>query len=130
VGVLGHRGFGEIEAALRFAAETGHRWFVPETLRVRGELLARRGSHDPDVLAELFRQSMGEAHQQRALYWERSSAINLAELLRSQNRDAEAHAALGPIYARFTEGFSAKSLIRAKTILAATPSDGRDSRRQ
>jgi non-specific serine/threonine protein kinase len=64
------------------------------------------------------------------VYWERSSAINLVELLRSQNRDAEAHAALGPIYDRFTEGFSAKSLIRAKGILVETPSDGRNSRRQ
>ncbi len=132
LGALGRidDGLGEIEAALRFAAQTGHRWFVPETLRVKGELLARRGSHDPDAVAEFFRQSMGEAHRQRALYWELSSAINLAELLRSQNRHAEAHAALGPIYKRFTEGFSAKNLIRAKSILAATPSDGRDSRRQ
>jgi non-specific serine/threonine protein kinase len=114
-------GLSEINAALRFAAETGHRWFVPETLRVKGELFARRRSDDPEAIAELFRQSIGQAHQQQALYWELSAAISLAELMRSQNRDGEAHAVVGPVYDRFTEGFSAISLKRAKSILEGTP---------
>jgi non-specific serine/threonine protein kinase len=119
LGALGRvdDGLSEIDAALRFAAETGHRWFVPETLRVRAELFARRGSDDPEVIADLFRQSIGQAHQQQALYWELSAAISLAELLRGQNRDAEARVVLGPVYDRFTEGFSAVSLKRAKSIL-------------
>ena len=121
-------GLGEIATALRFAAETGSRWFVPETLRVKGELLVRRGSDDPEVSAELFRQSIREAHQQQALYWELSAAISLAELMRSQNRDGEAQAVLAPIYDRFTDGFSTKNLKRAKSILGETPSNGRDSR--
>ena len=121
-------GLGEIATALRFAAETGSRWFVPETLRVKGELLVRRGSDDPEVSAELFRQSIREAHQQQALYWELSAAISLAELMRSQNRDGEAQAVLTPIYDRFTDGFSTKNLKRAKSILGETPSNGRDSR--
>ncbi len=121
-------GLREIATALRFAAETGHRWFVPETLRVKGELLARRGSDDPEVIAELFCQSIGEAHQQQALYWELSAAISLAELMRSQNRGVEAQAMLAPVYDRFTEGFSAISLKRAKSILGGTPSGGRELR--
>jgi non-specific serine/threonine protein kinase len=121
-------GLDEIAAALRFAAETGSRWFVPETLRVKGELLVRRGSDDPEVSAELFRQSIREAHQQQALYWELSAAISLAELMRSQNREGEAQAVLTPIFDRFTDGFSTKSLKRAKSILGETPSNGRDSR--
>ena len=119
-------GLSEIATALRFAAETGSRWFVPETLRVKGELLARRGSDDPEVSAELFRQSIREAHQQQALYWELSAAISLAELMRSQNRDGEAQAVLTPIYDRFTDGFSTKNLKRAKSILGETPSNGRE----
>ena len=68
-------------------------------------------------VTDLFRQSIGQAHQQQALYWELSAAISLAELLRGQNKDAEARAVLGPVYDRFTEGFSAVSLKRAKSIL-------------
>ena len=116
-------GLSEIATALSFAAETGNRWFVPETLRVRGELLARRGADDPEVIAELFRQSMRQAHEQQALYWELSAAISLAELRRSQNRDAELQTALAPVYDRFTEGFSAINLKRAKKLLAGTRSD-------
>ena len=110
-------GLDEIGTALRFAAETGSRWFVPETLRVKGELMVRRGSDDPEVSAELFRQSIREAHQQQALYWELSAAISLAELMRSQNREGEAQAVLTPIFDRFTDGFSTKSFKRAKSIL-------------
>jgi non-specific serine/threonine protein kinase len=121
-------GLSEIDTALHFAADTGHRWFLPETLRVKGELLARRGSDDPGVIADLFRHSISEAHQQQALYWELSAAISLADLMRSQNRDVEAQAVLGPVYDRFTEGFSTISLKRAKSILGGTRSDRREWR--
>ena len=42
---VGHRsgrfdeGLDEIDEALRFAVETDYRWFVPEILRIKGELL-------------------------------------------------------------------------------------------
>ena len=110
-------GLAEIDTALRFARETGHRWFVPETLRVKGELLALQGPSDRAGIADLFRGSMREAHQQRALYWELSAAISLAELMRSQHRDAEARAVLAPVYERFTEGFSMAKVKRAKILL-------------
>ena len=110
-------GLAEIDAALRFAAATGHRWFVPEILRVKGELLALRGSGDPTVIADVFRGSMREAGEQHALYWELSAAISLAELLRGQHREAEARAVLAPVYDRFTEGFSATKVKYAKMLL-------------
>jgi len=74
------------------------------------------------------RHSISEAHQQQALYWELSAAISLADLMRSQNRDVEAQAVLGPVYDRFTEGFSTISLKRAKSILGGTRSDRREWR--
>jgi non-specific serine/threonine protein kinase len=110
-------GLAEIDAALRFATETGHRWFVPEILRVKGELLALRGSGDRAAVADLFRGSMRLAREQQALYWELSSAISLAELLRDQHRVVEAHAVLAPVYERFTEGFSAAIVKRANVLL-------------
>jgi non-specific serine/threonine protein kinase len=110
-------GLTEIDTALRFAVETGHRWYVPEITRVKGELLALRGSGDPAAVEDLYRESMSLAHEQHALYWELSTAISLAELLRDQHRETEARAVLNPIQDRFSEGFSAMKLQRAKMLL-------------
>ncbi len=106
-----------IDAALRVAAETGHLWFAPELSRVKVELLVSRGSDAPGVVAELLYRVMRETRQQHALYWELSAAITLAELLRGQHREAEAHAVLAPVYNCFTEGFSATRLRHAKVLL-------------
>ncbi len=110
-------GLSEIDAALRFAVATGHRWFVPETLRVKGELLARHGSDAPAAVMDLFRQSMSQAHQQHALYWELSAAINLAEIMQNQHMDAEAKAVLASLYGRLAEGFSASRVKQAEALL-------------
>jgi len=107
----------EIDAALH-VAETGHPWCVPELSRVKGELLALRGSDDPAAVEDLFRGSMRLAGEQQALYWELSAAISLAELLRGQRREAEARAVLASVYDRFTEGFSAAKPRRAKMLLS------------
>jgi non-specific serine/threonine protein kinase len=51
LGALGRidDGLAAIGIALRFAAETGTRWFVPETLRIEGQLRALRDPADPAV---------------------------------------------------------------------------------
>ena len=110
-------GLAETDAALRVAAETGYHWFVPELLRVKSELLARRGLGERAEAEDLFRRSMSLAGKQQALYWELAAAISLAELLRGQGRDVEARAVLAPVYDRFTEGFSAAKMERAKWLL-------------
>jgi non-specific serine/threonine protein kinase len=108
-------GLVELDAAQRFAEETGHRWFIPETLRVRGDLLARRDSDDPASVMDLYRQAMAQAREQNALYWELSAAISLAEFMRGQDMDVAA--ILRPVYDRFTEGFATHRLRRAAAML-------------
>lgn len=107
----------EIDEALRFAIETDYRWYVPEILRIKGELLALRGFKDPALIEDLFRQSMRQANTQQAAYWELSAAISLAELLRRQQRDVEARAMLSPLYQRFAAGFSAPRVKQAKALV-------------
>ena len=107
----------ETDAALRVAAETRYDWFVPELLRVKGELLALNSVNAGPVVEDLFRRSMNLAREQQALYWELSTAISLAELLHGQHRDADARAVLAPVYDRFTEGFSAAKVQHAKFLL-------------
>jgi non-specific serine/threonine protein kinase len=110
-------GLAEIEEALRFVDQTDCRWFMPEILRAKGELLALRGLGDAAAVEDLFRQSMSKAAQQQALYWELCAATSLAELMYGQQREAEARAVLAPVYQRFTEGFSAAKLKEAKALL-------------
>jgi len=114
-------GLGEIDGALRFVEDTSCRWFIPEILRTKGELLALRGADDSAIIAALFRRSMGEAHEQQALYWELRAATSLARLLRDQDRRDDAVACLRPVYDRFTEGFDTADLIAARALLDAAP---------
>ncbi len=111
-------GVAEIDGALRFAEETDYRWFLPEILRVKGELLARRGSEDPAVTAELFVRSLEQARDQQALYWELRAGISLAEALQRQHKPDAAREILSPIYNRFTEGFSVPMMRHAKRLLS------------
>ncbi|TXR48191.1 ATP-binding protein [Phyllobacterium endophyticum] len=110
-------GLCEIEASLRFAIETDYRWFVPEMLRTKGDLLALRDTDHPSVIEDMYRRSMQQANDQKALYWELSAATSLAGHLQKQRKDAEALAVLAPVYGRMTEGFAAPSVKRAKSIL-------------
>jgi non-specific serine/threonine protein kinase len=60
-------GLRQIDKALELAMETDYRWFVPEILRTKGELLALQGSDDAAHIEDLFRQSMSQAREQQAL---------------------------------------------------------------
>jgi non-specific serine/threonine protein kinase len=119
LGVVGRidHAIGEIDEALRSAAETGYQWFVPEILRNKGELLARRGLDDRAAIDDLFRQSMRQSRAQQAVYWELCAATSLAETLQGRHKEAEARRVLAPVYDRLTEGFFASRVKRAKTLL-------------
>ena len=110
-------GLTEIDEVLHFAQHADYRWFVPEILRVKGELLALRGFDDPAPIEDLFRKSMRQANAQQAVYWELSAATSLAQLLQGQHRYTEARVVLSPVYDRFTEGFSASRVKQAKALL-------------
>jgi non-specific serine/threonine protein kinase len=110
-------GLHEIDEALRLADKTNYRWFIPEILRTKGELLTLRGAEEWVSIENLFRQSMSQAGAQRAAYWELSSATSLATLMRNQHRDAEARTVLSLAYGRLTEGFSASRVKQAKSLL-------------
>ncbi len=111
------QGLEEVDKALRFAVETDYRWFEPEILRVKAELLLQRSSENPELMEGLLRQSMAQASAQQAAYWELFAATSLAELLRSDHKDDAALDVLAPIYGRLIEGFSAPRVKRAKALL-------------
>jgi non-specific serine/threonine protein kinase len=113
-------GLAELDAALRFATETARWWFVPETLRVKGELLALRGAGDSAVV-NCWHRGLELARAQDALFWELRLAASLARLRAAQNRHGEARQILAPVYDRFTEGFGTPDLRAAKVFLDELP---------
>ncbi|HLJ06039.1 MAG TPA: winged helix-turn-helix domain-containing protein, partial [Acetobacteraceae bacterium] len=87
-----------IDDALERAERTEERWYLPEILRIRGELSAD---------ANYFARSLQVAREQNALSWELRAAASQV-----RGRHAEP-ALLGATLARFTEGFSTADLLAA-----------------
>jgi class 3 adenylate cyclase/tetratricopeptide (TPR) repeat protein len=107
--------FGHLTKAQRLTDETGERWTLAETLRLRGDVLLATG--DRSGADASYRESIAIAQQQSAKLWELRAAISLARLWRDQGKRVEAHALFAPIYGWFTEGFGTPVLQEAKALL-------------
>jgi predicted ATPase len=106
------------EQAIERAELTEARWLLPESLRIKGELLLLQAADGPAAAAEAcFQQALDWARRQGALSWELRVTLSLARLLRGQGRSADAMALLQPVYDRFTEGFATADLEHAKNLL-------------
>lgn len=107
-----------IEEALTWCEQTGERWFLPEAMRLKGDLLRVKGGGPSRRQAErMYREAMALAHTQRALAWELRCATSLAGLLVEGTRHEEAVALLEPVILRFTEGFATRDLQVASRLL-------------
>jgi tetratricopeptide (TPR) repeat protein len=123
-------GLGEPTAALEAVSEAiaiadrrdgSQRWYVPELLRIKGNVLLQQGS-DWSALAEDCYDQAGElAREQGTLFWELRIALSLARLKVSQGHNDEARKILVPVYDRFTEGFATTDLQAARTMLDGLP---------
>ena len=111
-------GLAAADEALRRTERSNALWWMPEALRVKGELLLL--SEDRASAAEgLFRRSLDLARRQGALSWELRTLTSLARSRRKQGRTVEAHDFLASVYWRFTEGFETPDLLSAKMLLEA-----------
>jgi predicted ATPase/DNA-binding winged helix-turn-helix (wHTH) protein len=90
---------------------------LPETLRIKGELLLLRGDPNPALATQCFLRSLDRARTQGALSWELRTAVSLARLKRTQGRTKEARQLLQRVYDRFTEGFGTSDLKHARELL-------------
>ncbi|MEO7338874.1 MAG: adenylate/guanylate cyclase domain-containing protein [Caldimonas sp.] len=123
----------------RLLAAIDERYFEAELLRQRGRLIEmgiepdgatdNGMASDSDGAAEnptggrvdaehFYRRALDVAEFQGAKLFSLRAATDLARLLGSQGRDAEADAVLRPVYAWFTEGFDYPDLKRARALLA------------
>jgi predicted ATPase/DNA-binding winged helix-turn-helix (wHTH) protein len=111
-------GLTTISEALAQAIRNNELWFMPELLRVKGEIaLLESASGVETVAEECFAESLDLARQQKALSWELRSALSLARFRRTQNRTREARSLLGAVYSTFGEGFKTADLKSAKQML-------------
>jgi hypothetical protein len=105
-----------VERALEQARRSAGTWFNPELLRIRACALAAQGA-SVETVESSFTAALTTAVQQGALYWEFRAAFSRAQYLSSLQRAAEAHAALQPVYDKFTQGFNLPELRAARELL-------------
>ncbi len=107
-----------IDEALARADDGGERWYFPELLRIKGELLLH-GADDRSLAAAeaCLGRAIDVAGEQGALFWELRAVLSLARLRMRQDRAEEARELLAPVYARFGEGFETADLRAARELL-------------
>jgi predicted ATPase len=107
-----------IDAALERTERNDERWYMPELLRIKGEIIRSDGSADGDTAAEdYFQKALDWARRQKALSWELRAATSLARLWHRNGRTAEADELLSGVYDRFTEGFDTADLKFARGFI-------------
>jgi predicted ATPase/DNA-binding winged helix-turn-helix (wHTH) protein len=98
-------------------AADGQRWYVPELLRIKAEVLFQQGSEPVSVAENCLDQAVAMAGEQGALFWELRIALSLCRLRLTQGRSDEGRQELASVYDRFTEGFDTADMIAAKLLL-------------
>src|SRR5262249_52299211 len=107
-----------IDEALEQCHRNEELWYLPELLRLKGEILLREGASDAGTAAEAqFLQSLDWARRQQVMSGELRTATSLARLWLGQGRLGDARDQLAPVYGRFTEGFETTDLRTAKQLL-------------
>ena len=105
-----------IDQTLERAERTEERWYLPELLRIRGELLIQRGGPDAIAAAQQhFAESLRWAREQKARSWELRTAISVARMPSSGD---DARASLRSVLAGFSEGFETVDLRAARRLLS------------
>ncbi|WP_202966449.1 hypothetical protein, partial [Treponema endosymbiont of Eucomonympha sp.] len=115
---------GQLEAALIASAESLERtrkseafWWLPEALRIRGDVIAQADGGFSQLAENHLRQSIEISAKQAALEWELRAATSLSILLRDAGRDEEAAHTLHGTVSNFVEGFETIPFRRAKALL-------------
>jgi class 3 adenylate cyclase/predicted ATPase len=112
------RALDSIDRAMAFADETGERWYVPDIVRIKGEILLAMPSPDLADIAARFESAKESAHRTESRSLELRAATSLAHLLQGQGNPEEARAVLGPIHDWFKEGFATADLKAADALLS------------
>jgi class 3 adenylate cyclase/predicted ATPase len=106
------------EAALQASVGMGERWYEPEVLRLKAEMLIAQSDPGLREAEECLASAIAMAQQQEARLWELRSATSLARLWATLGRRADALGVITSIHDWFTEGRDMPDLTKARTLMA------------
>jgi predicted ATPase len=112
------QGLATVDETLAHCRARSEGWYIPELLRIRGELLLRQAAErSSDEAADCFRDALKAAGEQGMLFWGLRAALSFARLLVGQDRREDARGVLQPVYDRITEGSGTPDMRAAKRLL-------------
>jgi predicted ATPase/DNA-binding winged helix-turn-helix (wHTH) protein len=112
------KGLAAVEETLGRCKARHEQWYVPELLRIKGELMLKDTQGQSVSSAErCFSEALKLAGRQGALFWELRSALSLARLRVGQNRKTDARRILAPVYEAFAKGRQIADVREARALL-------------
>jgi predicted ATPase/DNA-binding winged helix-turn-helix (wHTH) protein len=107
-----------IETSLARLEQSGERFYLPELLRLKGEVLAAAKSPDLDGAEQAMEQAMAVATQQTATAWRLRAATSLAKVwMRRPGKSLAISDLLDPIFRLYRPGSETPDLTLAGDML-------------
>ena len=107
-----------IDKTIERVETNGDLCYMPELLRIKGNLLLSMPHSIADDAENYFTQSLALSRHQGARAWELRTATDLAALWVRQGRSADAQSLLQPVFEQFTEGSDMADVKAAEYLLA------------
>jgi predicted ATPase len=105
------------DTALEAASSTGERWYEPELLRLKAEMLLAQPEQQAATAERCLAAAITLAQKQETKLWELRAATALAGLWKQQGRRAEARDLLAPVIGWFTQALDTADVEGANTLL-------------
>jgi hypothetical protein len=107
-----------IDETIRLIEQNEDLLYMPEAMRVKGNVLLSLPQGRPDDAEMCFTQSLDWSRRQGARSWQLRTAIDLAALWAARGQRDRARAILQPIFEQFVEGLDTADLKAAEHLLA------------
>jgi predicted ATPase/DNA-binding winged helix-turn-helix (wHTH) protein len=107
-----------IDDTIRLVEANGDLAYMPELMRVKGNLLCSMPQVNGNDAEMCFMQSLEMSRHQAALAWELRTSVDLAARLAAQGRVDTARGLLQPVFERFVEGSDTADVKAAERLLA------------
>lgn len=110
------RGLEMIEDVLARCNDRQERWYLPELIRIKGELMLKSPRHSEHAEAR-FREAIDIAVEQGARFWELRCVTSLARLMMAAGRSADAKTILDNVCGAFVEGSEIADMRTARELM-------------
>jgi predicted ATPase/DNA-binding winged helix-turn-helix (wHTH) protein len=119
IGEIGE-GMTRIDRTIDLVEKNGDLCYMPELLRMRGNLVRSTPAASTDDAETCFMRSLEYSRKIGARAWELRAATDLATLWVGDGRARDARALLQPVFEQFSEGLDTADLMAAERLLAKT----------